>query len=60
MACGDCHAAEKSASASDLMIPGIANCRQCHAGEGGGSKVANTCIDCHGYHQSATLKLRDL
>jgi hypothetical protein len=60
MACKDCHAAEASSAATDLMIPGIANCRQCHAGEGGGSKVASTCIDCHGYHQSATLKLRQL
>jgi predicted RNA-binding Zn-ribbon protein involved in translation (DUF1610 family)/cytochrome c551/c552 len=60
MACKDCHLAEQSSAATDLLIPGIANCRQCHAGEGGGSKVASTCIECHGYHQSTTLKLRQL
>ncbi|MEO8673654.1 MAG: cytochrome c3 family protein [Tahibacter sp.] len=60
MTCKDCHAAETSPSATDLLIPGIANCKQCHAGENGGSKVASTCIDCHGYHQSTTLKLRQL
>lgn len=60
MQCGDCHKAATSASATDLLIPDIANCRQCHAGESGGSKVASTCIACHRYHQSTTLQLNKL
>jgi len=60
MGCKDCHAAATSQQASDLLIPDIANCRQCHAGAHGGSKVASTCIDCHAYHQSPTLKLKSL
>ena len=60
MGCADCHKAESSTRASDLLIPDIANCRQCHAGERGAGKVASTCIDCHGYHQSPSLKLKDL
>jgi hypothetical protein len=55
--CEDCHAARKSEQSSDLLIPGIANCRACHAGAKARDKVATTCIACHGYHQSATLKM---
>ncbi|ODU31750.1 MAG: hypothetical protein BGP24_18820 [Lysobacterales bacterium 69-70] len=60
MDCKDCHKAAESKSASDLLIPDIANCRQCHAGANGGSKVASTCVDCHRYHQSKTLTLNKL
>lgn len=60
MQCKDCHQADTSASATDLLIPGIDNCRQCHAGESGGSKVASTCIACHRYHQSENLLLKQL
>jgi hypothetical protein len=55
--CDDCHAARKSQQASDLLIPGIANCRQCHGGAYAKDKVGTTCIACHDYHQSATLKM---
>jgi len=55
--CEDCHDARKSEKASDLLIPGISNCRGCHAGAYAKDKVATTCIACHDYHQSATLKM---
>jgi len=55
--CEDCHDARKSEKASDLLIPGISNCRACHAGAYAKDKVATTCIACHDYHQSATLKM---
>ncbi|HET8942413.1 MAG TPA: cytochrome c3 family protein [Rudaea sp.] len=58
--CEDCHAARKSDQASDLLIPGIANCRACHAGAKASGKVATTCIACHDYHQSPTLKMGTL
>ncbi|MCA1749178.1 MAG: cytochrome c3 family protein, partial [Sphingomonadales bacterium] len=36
----------------DLLLPGIATCRECHAGEnGGGERVASSCALCHSYHQ---------
>ena len=60
MDCKDCHAAATSSSATDLLIPDLANCRQCHSGADGGSKVASTCVACHRYHQSATLQLKQL
>ena len=60
MKCGDCHAAADSKASSDLLIPGIDNCRQCHGGEGARDKVASTCIACHGYHDSEFLVLSEL
>lgn len=56
--CEDCHdGARKSEQSSDLLIPGIDNCKQCHAGAKAKDKVATTCIACHAYHQSPTLKM---
>jgi predicted CXXCH cytochrome family protein len=56
MACEDCHAgAAKSDTASDLLIPGIATCRDCHGGTHSARKVQSTCIDCHDFHRSDQL-----
>ncbi len=61
MACADCHAAETSEASSDLLLPDIANCRQCHAGEQGGrDRLQSGCIACHGYHESDHLLQREL
>lgn len=49
--CTECHAAERSESASDILIPGIATCRECHGGEDAhGDLVPSTCALCHNYH----------
>ena len=57
-ACTDCHqGVEKSEASNDLLIPGIENCRGCHAGEHASGKVASTCIACHDYHRSSELTL---
>jgi predicted CXXCH cytochrome family protein len=49
--CTSCHAAEKSASSSDLLLPGIAQCRTCHLGEtASAAKVPSSCAMCHSYH----------
>jgi hypothetical protein len=58
--CEDCHDARKSEQSADLLIPGIANCRQCHAGAYAKDKVATTCISCHDYHQTGNLKMGKL
>lgn len=47
--CATCHAAASSRNASDLLIPGIATCRNCH----GAAKVAAAkaeCENCHAWH----------
>ena len=55
--CRDCHAAEKSNLSSDLLIPTVANCQQCHTGAKGAhnaqlvrSGTASSCAMCHDYH----------
>lgn len=55
--CRDCHAAEKSNNSSDLLIPTVANCQQCHTGANGAhnaqlvrSGTASSCAMCHDYH----------
>ncbi len=52
--CASCHAADKSSSAADLLLPGIAQCRTCHLGEGSSAKVPSSCAMCHTYHPAAT------
>ncbi len=50
--CSSCHAADTSDSASDVLLPGIETCRECHTGASGGADlVASTCAMCHSYHQ---------
>lgn len=49
--CGSCHAATESTSAEDVLMPGIAHCRDCHAGSAPEPrKVSSDCGLCHGFH----------
>ena len=53
--CKDCHRAERSHKSADVLIPDIASCRVCHAGNTPiAGKVVSTCISCHGYHLDAS------
>lgn len=51
--CGSCHQAEASEQSSDILMPPIATCRECHGGAQGGQddRVLSTCVACHRYHQ---------
>jgi hypothetical protein len=55
MTCNDCHNAEDSELSSDILIPDIDNCQQCHGGEESTNLIPNTCIDCHGFHEAKDL-----
>lgn len=56
MKCEDCHKnAAQSRASSDLLIPGIESCRECHGGTHADKKVQSTCIDCHDYHRAPEL-----
>jgi len=47
--CVSCHAkARESEAASDILIPGIATCRQCH--RSGVDAAESRCFECHTYH----------
>lgn len=52
MNCVSCHDAERSATSENVLIPAIENCQNCHAGENAKGKLANECVDCHGFHES--------
>lgn len=55
--CADCHTAAPASKAStDLLVPGVRQCRDCHVGEGGARMVKvetatrSSCAMCHEYH----------
>lgn len=48
--CESCHAARESKAATDVLLPGIASCRECHGGETATDKVPSTCVMCHQFH----------
>lgn len=49
--CSSCHAAETSRSATDLLLPDLASCRECHEGETvSEADVPSSCAMCHSYH----------
>jgi predicted CXXCH cytochrome family protein len=49
LTCGSCHgAAAKSTSSVDLLLPGIAVCRNCH--NSARASAGDTCATCHRYH----------
>ena len=50
--CTTCHAANRSDASSDVLLPGIATCRECHSGAAPhGDRVTSSCALCHSYHQ---------
>ncbi len=48
--CESCHAAKDSKKAADILLPGVAVCKDCHGGESASNKVPSTCITCHDFH----------
>lgn len=49
--CASCHAAATSDTSADVLLPGVANCQQCHGKVTAGATVPATCDTCHGYHE---------
>jgi hypothetical protein len=47
LGCTECHAARTSAKTSDVLLPSVQSCTQCHHSEGG---ARDTCVECHLYH----------
>lgn len=46
--CALCHQAETSEQSSDVLMPDIDKCRDCHGGPN--SRLATTCVGCHTLH----------
>lgn len=50
MDCTGCHAATESTKASDVLMPGIAVCQDCHRGEAEMASARSACVSCHNLH----------
>ncbi len=52
--CVSCHSAESSDSASDILIPDLESCKDCHgsgvARRNNADQTVSTCIMCHSFH----------
>lgn len=55
--CGSCHAAEDSTQTTDILMPRIEQCQDCHGGKDTENKVLSMCITCHEYHQPDMPKM---
>jgi len=49
-ACAECHKAQDSRVSTDLLIPDIGTCVECHSDVRKPGYVPLQCIDCHAYH----------
>jgi hypothetical protein len=47
--CLDCHAADVSTQATDVLLPAQDNCLQCHDADR--QSVAVDCVGCHQFHR---------
>lgn len=51
MDCVSCHAAPTSDQSTDVLMPPIGTCRECHLGEDAGAASASSeCLACHEFH----------
>ncbi|MBT5770394.1 MAG: hypothetical protein HOI57_13355, partial [Rhodospirillaceae bacterium] len=50
--CGTCHAVGKSEKATDVAMPSMGTCLECHGSADDFPDVASTCVTCHAYHGS--------
>lgn len=58
--CADCHDVRHSVSGSEVAIPGIAKCRECHVGsKQAKTRVSSTCDTCHGFHEVWARRVAD-
>jgi hypothetical protein len=57
MTCSSCHAnTEKSRETSDVLLPGIQTCQQCHQEDRPKEVAEGRCFECHQYHEWAKAK----
>lgn len=58
-ACLYCHDASNSEKSSDILMPAIDNCTDCHNGSTRVNNVPLGCISCHGYHPPGTAEVTE-
>lgn len=64
VSCESCHKSEnhsvrESTETEDVLMPGIAQCRDCHTDTKTKGKVQSECVMCHSYHDSVGLQPAD-
>tara|TARA_B110000858_G_C17596430_1_gene378043 strand:- start:184 stop:678 length:495 start_codon:yes stop_codon:yes gene_type:complete len=50
MQCSGCHDAVNSTESSDVLMPDITSCRDCHGGEDSTNLLQSNCVTCHEFH----------
>lgn len=51
--CESCHEkARKSSKTSDILLPGVHLCQQCHVQDAAPGYVESGCVTCHSYHDA--------
>lgn len=55
--CESCHAAGTSKLSTDVLMPEIKRCRDCHGDPGSVSKIQSSCVKCHGFHIAKEQKM---
>lgn len=53
-ACLACHKAKESEQSSDVMLPGMARCEECHSEQPVTDRIPVQCVTCHAYHPIAS------
>jgi hypothetical protein len=48
--CGSCHAVGKSEKVSDVTMPSMGTCLDCHGSAEDFPDVDSTCVSCHAFH----------
>ena len=53
--CAECHDKTRSSKSTDVFIPAIEKCRECHAGgtETNNNKIGSSCKTCHRFHTAS-------
>jgi predicted CXXCH cytochrome family protein len=57
-ACVSCHTALKSKESSDVMIPDIPKCLECHGDRHVSDRITVQCVSCHTYHPVAIMEAK--
>jgi len=55
--CESCHAAATSKLSTDVLMPELKRCRDCHGDPGSSARIPSSCIECHGYHISTKFQM---
>ena len=53
--CATCHNAKESEDATDVLLPSVETCQECHGGEFATTKVKSTCAECHDFHREELM-----